>query len=112
MKIAISSTGKDLKSEVAGLFGRCPYFLIVEIKGEKIQGFEAVENTSSKQTGGAGVSAAQIVAEKNVNAVVTGNIGPRALDVFRQFNIDVYNGSGQANEVVHKFMEGKLERTQ
>ncbi|HOH04495.1 MAG TPA: NifB/NifX family molybdenum-iron cluster-binding protein, partial [Candidatus Pacearchaeota archaeon] len=31
MKIAISSTGKNLQDEIDARFGRCSYFLIVEI---------------------------------------------------------------------------------
>ena len=108
MKIAISSKEKDLNSEVDNAFGRCPYFLVVEIENEKIQGFEAVENISAEQTGGAGISAAQAIAEKNVNTVITGNIGPRALDVLKQFNIEVYSGSGKVSEILQKFIDGKL----
>ena len=109
MKIAISSKEKNLNGEVDSMFGRCPYFLIVEIEDKEIRGFEAIKNTSAEQTGGAGISAAQIVAEKNVNAVITGNIGPRALDVLGQFDIKIYNGSGPVNEALQKFIDGKLE---
>ena len=31
MKVAISSTGKELDNEVDARFGRCSYFLIVDI---------------------------------------------------------------------------------
>ncbi|MCK4525010.1 MAG: NifB/NifX family molybdenum-iron cluster-binding protein [Candidatus Andersenbacteria bacterium] len=109
MKIAISSKEKDLNGEVDSVFGRCPYFLIVEIEDKKIQGFEAIENTSAEQAGGAGISTAQAVAEKDVDAIITGNIGPRALDVLGQFNIKIYNGSGSIDDVLRKFIDGKLE---
>ncbi|MCK5084337.1 MAG: NifB/NifX family molybdenum-iron cluster-binding protein [Candidatus Pacebacteria bacterium] len=109
MKIAISSKEKDLTGEVDSVFGRCPYFLVVEIENEKIQGFEAVENISAEQVGGAGISAAQTIVEKDVDAVISGNIGPRALDVLKQFNIKIYNGSGKVSEVLQKFIDKKLE---
>jgi len=109
MKIAISSKEKDLNGEVDSVFGRCPYFLIVEIEDKKIKGFEAIENTNAEQAGGAGISAAQTVAEKDVDAVISGNIGPRALDVLRQFNMKIYNGSGSIDDVLQKFIDGKLE---
>ncbi|PIV01522.1 hypothetical protein COS55_01630 [Candidatus Shapirobacteria bacterium CG03_land_8_20_14_0_80_40_19] len=109
MKIAISSTGKDLNSLVAEVFGRCPYFLIVEIDDKKVKGFEAIENTSVNQTSGAGISVAQMVAERNVSAVVTGTVGPRALDVLKQFNIQIYKGAGLISEITQKFIEEKLE---
>ena len=120
MKIALSSLGKDINSNLSEVFGRCPYFVIVEIstKGgsafggedKKVKGFEAIENTSANQMGGAGISAARMVAEENVAAVISGNIGPRALEVLRQFNIEVYKGTGLVKEVIESFIEGELEK--
>jgi len=112
MKVAISSTGKGLDSNVSNVFGRCPYFVIAEIEKKKIVKVEAIENTSSDQMGGAGISTAQAVVEKDVKIVITGNIGPRASDVLRQFNIEVYNGSGLVKEVLQKFIDNKLEKIQ
>jgi len=109
MKIAISSIGKDLNSQVSEVFGRCPYFLIVEIDDKKVKEFGALENMSVNQMGGAGISAVQTVAGKNVKAVITGNVGPRALDVLKQFHIQLYKGTGLITKVIKKFIEGKLE---
>ena len=111
MKVAVSSKGKDLESEVSEVFGRCPFFIIAEIN-DKIENFEAFENKSANQVGGAGVTASQFVAEKDVKAVITGNIGPRALDIFRQFKIEVFKGSGQVKEVLQNFLENKLEKVE
>ena len=112
MKVAVSSMGKNLESQVSTVFGRCPYFVIAEIEKEKIVKVEAIENISAKQVGGAGISTAQAIAEKDAKAVITGNIGPRASDVLRQFNIEVYNGSGLVKEVLQKFIDNKLEKIQ
>jgi len=112
MKIAISSKGKNLNSEVDKVFGRCPYFLIVKIDDKKVKEFKAIKNLSINQTSGAGISAAQMVAGKNVSAIVTGAVGPRALDVLKQFNIQVYSGAGLIKEAVQKFIEGKLKKAQ
>jgi len=108
MKIAVSSTGKSLKSKMAEVFGRCPYFIILEIENNKIVRSETMENAVANQMGGAGIAAAQTVAEKNVEAVIAGNIGPRALDVLKQFDIKIYNGSGSVEDVLQKFIDGKL----
>ena len=84
-KIAVSSTGKDMESNVSAVFGRCPYFLIIEIGDNKVKKTEPIENKGKNQMSRAGVSSGQLVAEKGVKAVITGNVGPRALDVFEQF---------------------------
>jgi predicted Fe-Mo cluster-binding NifX family protein len=110
VKIALSSSGKDVNSKLSDVFGRCPYFLIVEIDNKKIKGVEAIENTSINQMGGAGISAAQKVVEKGATAVITRNVGPRALEVLKQFNIQVFSGTGSVKKVTQKFVEGKLEK--
>ena len=110
MKIAISSTGKGLDSEVDARFGRCPYFVIAEIENKKIKSVESIENTAAAQFGGAGITSAQLVANEKVNAVITQNMGPRAFGVLQQLGVDVYKGSGKIKDVVQKFLEGKLEK--
>ena len=111
MKVAVSSKGKDLDSEVSNIFGRCPYFIIAEIDDNKISKFDAVENSSASQSQGAGISAAQLVAEKDVGALITGNVGPRALDVLKQFKIEIYNGGGIVKEALQKFISNELEKS-
>ena len=110
MKIAISSTDKNIEGNVSDVFGRCPYFIIAEIENRKIEKTEAIKNKSTEQMSGAGISAAQLMAEENVNAVITGNVGPRALDVLKQFNIGIYYGDGTIEKVLREFIDGKLEK--
>jgi predicted Fe-Mo cluster-binding NifX family protein len=112
MKVAVSSIGRNLESKVSTVFGRCPYFIIADIEGKKIQRTEAVENMSAGQKGGAGISAAREIAERGAKAVITGNLGPRASDVLRQFRIEAYMGGGSVKESLEKFMAGKLEKLQ
>ena len=108
MKIAISSTGKSLESEIDARFGRCPYFLIVDVDNKEIKNAKTIENTAAGQMGGAGITAAEIVANEKVNAVITANLGPRAFSVFGQFGIKVYQGRGKIKDVIREFIEGKL----
>lgn len=110
MKIAVSSTDKNIESNVSDVFGRCPYFIIAEIKDQKIEKTEAIENENIDQMSGVGISAAQLMAEKDVNAVITGNVGPRALDVLKQFNIEIYFGEGVVKNVLQEFIDGKLKK--
>lgn len=109
MKIAISSTGKDLEDNVDERFGRCPYFIIVEIENKKIKSSKTIENTATAQMGRAGISAAEIVANEKVEAIITVNIGPRAFDVFSQFGIKLYQAPGKIKDVIKQFIDGKLK---
>jgi predicted Fe-Mo cluster-binding NifX family protein len=108
MKIAISSTGKNLESEVDARFGRCPYFLIAEIDKKEIKNVKAIGNTAAEQMGGAGITAAEIVANEKVDAIITTNLGPRAFSVFGQFGIKTYQGQGKVKDVIQQLINGKL----
>ncbi len=105
MKIAISSAGTILDSEVDPRFGRCQYFIIAD--SETLQ-FEAVENTSSVASGGAGISAAQMIASKGVKAVLTGNCGPNAYQVLSSAGIEVVTSvSGKVKDAIEAYKQGK-----
>ena len=110
MKVAVSSTGKDMNSQIDVRFGRCPYFVIVDIENKEVKGSEAIENVSATQMGGAGITAAQMVADKGVKAVISGNVGPRAFSVFEQLGIEVYQGTGTVKEAVERFGKGELTK--
>ncbi len=105
MKIAVSATGTTLDSEVDPRFGRCQYFIIVD--AETLQ-FEAVENTSTVASGGAGIAAAQMIAGKGVKAVLTGNCGPNAYQVLSSTGIEVITGvSGKVKDAIEAYRQGK-----
>jgi len=107
MKIAISAAGHTLDSEVDPRFGRCRYFVIVD--PESMQ-FEAVENSSAMASGGAGISAAQMIAGKGVQAVLTGNCGPNAYQVLSGAGIQVITGvSGSVKDAVQSYKSGKFQ---
>jgi len=109
-KVAISSSGRNLEDKISDVFARCPYFIFAEIENQEIKKFEAIKNEGEKQLGQAGVSVSQLIAEKDVEAVITKNIGPRASDVLNQFNIDIYIGEGAVEKILQEFIEGKLKK--
>ena len=110
MKIVVSASGPDMESLVDEKFGRCPYFMLVEIEDKKIKNHRCIENTSIKQVSSAGTTAAQLVADMKVDVVITGNIGPRAFNVFQQLDIDVFEAGGIVKKAVQDFLDGKLQK--
>jgi len=105
MKIAMSADGKTLDDNISDFFGRCPYFIFAEIEDGKVAKVEAMKNNNVDQMGGAGLSAAKLMAEKNVDVVIAGNVGPRALDGLKQFNIEVRSASGKVAEILDDFIK-------
>lgn len=109
MKICVSATAKNLDAQLDPRFGRCPYFVIVE--SETMQ-FEAIPNIASGAVGGAGIQAAQTIANKSVKVVITGNVGPNAFGALSAAGIEIVTGaSGTVKEVVDKYRSGKFQRT-
>ncbi len=88
-KICITAKGKDLNSEVDPRFGRAQNFLFVD--PETLE-FEVLENPNIETAQGAGIQTAQLIASKNVAAVLTGSCGPNASRVLQASGIKVMTG--------------------
>jgi len=109
MKICITSTGKNLDAVVDQRFGRCQYFLIIDIDTMKLK---SISNESTLASGGAGIQAAQIVTKEGVFSVITGNIGPNAFSILQAADIKVFTGAeGTVKEVIEQYKQGRLKET-
>jgi len=109
MRIAISATGPALDAEVDSRFGRCSYFIIVD--PDTMQ-FEALENSSAMQAGGAGISTGQMIASKGVQVVLTGNCGPNAYQVLSAAGLQVITGvSGKIQDAIQAYKSGQFQAT-
>ena len=110
MKIAVSATGNSMDSQLDQRFGRAASFIIVQTETME---FEALDNTASASAGGAGISAAQMIADKDVKAVITGNVGPNAMNVLRAASIEIFKGlNATVKENVEQYNKGTLEKIQ
>ncbi len=109
MKIAISATGKDLDSNVDPRFGRCAYFIIVD---PDTMEYEAFENQSAMLGGGAGIQAAQFIASKGAEVVITGNCGPNAVRTLEAAGIKIITGyNGTVRQAIEDFKMERLKPT-
>ena len=110
MKVCVTSEGDNLDSNVDPRFGRCQYFIIADTD---TSAFQAVPNPNIESMGGAGIQSGQLVAEKKVKAVLTGNVGPNAFQTLQSAGIDVVTGiSGTVREAIEKYKKGGLKPTQ
>ena len=110
MKVAFSSSGTDQSAQVDPRFGRCQYFLIIDTESGKT---EAVPNAAQSAGGGAGIQAAQTVADQNVETVLTGNVGPNAHRALQAADITVLTGvSGTVADALQAFVDGKYTAAQ
>ena len=109
MKVCITTRGEGLTAEVDPTFGRAAYFLFVDTDtlASEAPALEAVENVPGAH--GAGVQAAQTVAEKGATVVITGSVGPNAYQGLAAAGIEIYTGAtGTVEQALADFQAGKL----
>jgi predicted Fe-Mo cluster-binding NifX family protein len=110
MKIAVSSTGKNLEATLDARFGRAAYFVIVD---PDTLAFETVENKQNLNLPqGAGIQAAKTVLQHKADALITVNCGPKAFKVLEAAGIKVYVGvAGSVRDIVDQFKKGVLSES-
>ncbi|MBW2146876.1 MAG: NifB/NifX family molybdenum-iron cluster-binding protein [Deltaproteobacteria bacterium] len=108
MKIAVTSSGKDLSSQIDPRFGRAAYFLIVDTETME---FQVVDNTQGMGfSHGAGPQAAQKIVDHNAKVLLTGNCGPNAFRALQAAGIEVViNVAGAVKEAVERYKAGELQ---
>jgi len=107
MKIAVTSTGKTLDSQVDPRFGRAACFIIIDTE---TMDFSAIENSNVAAAGGAGISSAKVVIDAGAEAVLTGNCGPNAERTLRAAGVKLYTrAKGTVAEAIKLFLNGNLK---
>ena len=107
MKVAVSSSGTNLDSQIDPRFGRCAYFVIVNTDD---MSFEAFDNEGIALGGGAGIQSSQFVASKGAGAIITGNIGPNAVQTLSAAGIEIFTGqTGSVREAVERYRRGDIK---
>ena len=102
MKIAVSSTGKEITSKVDPRFGRASFLVVVDTA--TMQVVQVIDNQQAQDAAhGAGINAATMVAEAGVDGVLSGRVGPKAEKVLQGAGITIYNDAqGTVQEAVEK----------
>jgi predicted Fe-Mo cluster-binding NifX family protein len=73
--------------------------------------FEAISNKGAIASGGAGVYAAQTIANKDVSVLITGDVGPIAFQILSPVGIRVFTGaSGTVKEALERYKSGSLQQ--
>jgi len=106
MKIAITADKGSLDAPLDPRFGRCAWFIILDSSSP--EEFTTIENRAASAGGGAGVQAAQEIIDAGVEAVISGNYGPRAYDALSTAGISMYIVEAQTiRQAVEAFNAGK-----
>ena len=106
MKIAVTSKGTDLDSQVDPRFGRAAYILIVDTENLEFEVLDNKDNVNAFK--GAGIQAASMVSDKGAEVLLTGFCGPNSFKTLEAAKIKIVNDmSGTVRDAVKVFNEGK-----
>ena len=105
MKIAISSTGRGLESNIDVKFERCNFFLILDMAKNSLL---PIENKTKDQPHEIGSTVGKLIAKEKINSVIASDIGPSAFDIFTRHGIKIYQAKGIVDDAVRLYKKGKL----
>ena len=100
MKLAIAQSGH----EVATHFGRCPHYGLVVVEDGRVISHETIDNPGHEPGFLPGY-----LAERGVECIIAGGMGPRARDLFIEQGIEVIVGvTGLVDETITAYLDGQL----
>lgn len=107
MKVIVTAAGESLGSAVDSRFGRAKKFILVDTETGEHEVIDNAQNLNAAQ--GAGIQAAQNVANLGAEVVLTGHCGPKAFRTLQAAGIRVFVGvEGTVAEAVERFGKGEL----
>jgi predicted Fe-Mo cluster-binding NifX family protein len=92
-------------------FGRAAYFIVID---EETEDWQAHPNPAVNASGGAGVQAAQFVANQGVWAVISGDFGPNAHQALTAANVAMFLAPAgetlSARQLLAYYRGGQLQK--
>ncbi|MBC8507870.1 MAG: NifB/NifX family molybdenum-iron cluster-binding protein [Anaerolineales bacterium] len=112
MRIAISSNDNiGLESKVSHHFGRCPYFVLVDVNNGNSQEFQVIENPFFQQHTPGQVP--QFINQQHADVMICGGMGRRAIAFFEAFGIATATGAdGTVATTLERYLKGELPEAQ
>jgi len=108
MKLAITTAESGANASLDSHFGRAPYFRIVDTETGEQSEFNNASGVNASQ--GAGIQAVQTLARLGVQALITGSVGPKAMNALKAADIRVYSMSeGTSEQATQAFRDGTLK---
>ena len=107
-RIAISADSNNgLDSVVSPHFGRCPYYILVDLDGREVSEVSAVENPYyGKHQPGA---VPGFIQSQGADVMLAGGMGRRAIGFFQQYGIQAVTGaSGTVRHALEQYLGGVL----
>lgn len=107
-KVAVSSEGPGLQDRVDPRFGRAGGFVIVDVETMAARYIDNGQVQTMAQ--GAGIQAAELIANSGAQVLLTGHVGPKAFQALNAagIKIGIDLGNITVQEAVQRYNEGKV----
>ena len=107
MKVAVTSQGNDLSSEIDLRFGRAKWLIVVDTETGDFQAHDNEVNLNASQ--GAGIQTGRNVVNLDAEAVITGNVGPKAFRTLAAAKVKIFLAKNQTvQQAIDSFESGEL----
>lgn len=108
MKIAVSSRGQTLQDQLGHSFGRCTGFVVYDTD-TKTSSF--LDNSRQQDQGqGAGIQTVKMLSAAGIDVVITGQLGPNAMQALNQTQIQAFSSSvGTVQEAIEAWQRNELQ---
>ena len=108
-RVAISADDSNgLDSVVSPHFGRCPYYVLVDLDGRQVSQVNAVENPyyGRHQPG----QVPGFIQSQGADVMLAGGMGRRAIGFFQQYGIQAVTGAtGSVRHALEQYLGGTLQ---
>jgi predicted Fe-Mo cluster-binding NifX family protein len=109
MRIAISADdNRGLDSVISPHFGRCPYYVLVDIDDRQVQQVSTVENPyyGHHQPG----QVPGFIERQGADVMLAGGMGRRAIALFQRSGIEAVTGAtGSVRHALEQYLGGALQ---
>ena len=108
-KIALAADDMlGLDGEMSMHFGRCPSYVVAQVEDDgNVAATEVVENPYFKQHTPGEVP--RFINSIKVNVMIAGGMGPKAIDMFNNFGIEVVTGvGGRVGNVLKAYLNSEI----
>ena len=108
MKIAVSSKGQSVQDPLDPSFGRCSGFVVYDSDNESYSFLDNSRQQNLPQ--GAGIQTAQMLSQSGVDVLISGQVGPKAMEALSNTRIQIFSSSAQTvQEAINAWQENALQ---
>jgi len=109
MRIAVSADNSNgLDSVVSPHFGRCPYYILVDLDDQEVKQVNAVANPNYGRHAPGTVPT--FIRDQGADVMLAGGMGRRAIALFEQYGIQASTGAaGSVRHALEQYLGGEMQ---